>query len=65
MSQQANIDRGKLRDLLESVDADNNNLIDKAEFLAMIERHSAKLARLQRSKVTLAADWFNVSISSF
>ena len=45
------IGRGKLKKLLESADADHNNFIDKLEFLALIERHSGELERIQQSKL--------------
>ena len=40
-----------MKHLLESADADQNNFIDKLEFLALIERHSGELERIQQSRL--------------
>ena len=41
--------RHQLRHLIESADADDNNLIDKGEFLSLIQKHSGALERVQKS----------------
>ena len=40
-----------MKHLLESADADQNNFIDKLEFLALIERHSGELEKIQKSRL--------------
>ena len=40
-----------MKHLLESADADHNSFIDKLEFLALIERHSGELERIQQSRL--------------
>ena len=35
--------------MIESADADDNNLIDKGEFLNLIQKHSGALERVQKS----------------
>ena len=39
----------KLKYLINSADADENNFIDKGEFLALVQRYSSELEKIQKN----------------
>jgi len=45
------ISREKIRWLIESADTDDNNFIDREEFLALVEKYSRELEKIQRNNL--------------